>query len=145
MKFAEFHAGQRITAGPYLLSEAEILAFAKQYDPQWFHTDVGRAQSGPFNGLIASGWQTCAIAMRLVADAALHDSESFASPGIDHVKWPAPVRPGDALSLVATVLETRITSKGMGVLRWRWELRNQADVQVLELEAVSLFKLAKPF
>lgn len=142
MKFAEFHAGQRINAGPYSVDVKEIQSFALQYDPQWFHTDVDRAEQGPFHGLIASGWQTCAIAMRLVADAALHDSESFASPGIDHVKWPAPVRPGDALRLLATVLETRVTSKGLGVLRWRWELFNQNDVQVLELEAVSLFKLS---
>ena len=78
MKFAEFFAGQVIEAGPYALTEAEVLQFATAYDPQWFHTDPTAAAQGPFGGLIASGWQTCGIAMRLVADAALAGSESFA-------------------------------------------------------------------
>ncbi len=78
MKFAEFNAGQVIEAGPYDVSEDEIVRFATQYDPQWFHTDAGAAAKGRFEGLIASGWHTCGIAMRLVADAALAGSESFA-------------------------------------------------------------------
>ena len=100
MKFAEFHPGQVIEAGPYLVTEAELLQFANAYDPQWFHTDAEAAAQGPFGGLIASGWHTCGIAMRLVALAALEGSESFASPGLDYVKWPNPVRPGDSLRLV---------------------------------------------
>ncbi|MBP6338836.1 MAG: dehydratase, partial [Vitreoscilla sp.] len=70
MKFAQFHAGQIIEAGPYTVTEAQILAFAKEWDPQWFHTDPEAAAQGPHGGLIASGWQTCGIAMRLVAEAA---------------------------------------------------------------------------
>ena len=144
MKFAGFHAGQIIEAGPYVLSEAEILQFAHAYDPQWFHTDAQAASQGPFGGLIASGWQTCAIAMRLGADAALKGSESFASPGVDHIKWRHPVRPGDALSLRATVIETRVSRKqpGLGILRWRWQLFNQNANEVLDLDATSLFALA---
>jgi acyl dehydratase len=144
MKFAEFRAGQVIEAGPYLLSEAELLQFAKAYDPQWFHTDPAAAANGPFGGLIASGWQTCAIAMRLGADAALQGSESFASPGVDHIKWRHPVRAGDALSLHATVIETRVSRKQptLGILRWRWQLLNQDRIEVLDLDATSLFDLA---
>ncbi len=144
MKFAEFHAGQVIEAGPYVLGEAELLQFARAYDPQWFHTDPVAAGAGRFGGLIASGWHTCAIAMRLAADAALESSESFASPGIEHIKWRHPVRPGDALSLRATVLETRISRQrpSLGILRWRWQLRNQSATEVLDLEATSLFDLA---
>ncbi len=140
MKFAEFQAGQVLEAGPYPVTEAEILDFAARWDPQWFHTDVEAAASGPFEGLIASGWHTCSIAMRLVADAFPAGSESLASPGLAYVKWPHPVRPGDALRVVATVLETRTSRSGLGVLRWRWQLFNQAGAEVLDLEATSLFK-----
>ncbi len=143
MKFAEFHAGQVIEAGPYLVTEAEVLQFAKAYDPQWFHTDPEAAAEGPFGGLIASGWHTGGIAMRLVTEAALAGSESFASPGLAYVKWPNPVRPGDALRLVAEVIEVRRSEKRptLGILRWRWCLFNQRELLVLDLEATSLFKL----
>jgi acyl dehydratase len=140
MKFAEFQAGQVLEAGPYNVREAEILSFAKQWDPQWFHTDPEAASEGPFEGLIASGWHTCSIAMYLVADTFLGGSESFASPGIAYIKWPQPVRPGDTLALKVTVLEARTSSKGRGILRWRWQLFNQLDAEVLDLEATSLFK-----
>ncbi len=143
MKFAEFHVGQVIEAGPYLVSEAELLQFANAYDPQWFHTDAAAAAQGRFGGLIASGWHSCGIAMRLATDAALVGSESFASPGLAYVKWTHPVRAADALSLRATVLETRRskTQTTLGILRWRWQLFNQHGVQVLDLEATSLFEL----
>lgn len=143
MKFAEFQAGQVIEAGPYHLDEAELLAFARQYDPQWFHTEPDRAQQGRFGGLIASGWQTCSIAMRLVALAALAGSESFASPGLSYVKWLHPVRAGDDLSLRATVIETRVSQNkpNLGLLRWRWQLFNASGTEVLDLEATSLFDI----
>ena len=144
MKFAEFHAGQVIEAGPYEVSDEEIVRFATAYDPQWFHTDAQAAKGGRFEGLIASGWHTCGIAMRLVADAALAGSESFASPGLAYVKWPHPVRPGDRLTVRATVVEVR-RSKGqsaLGILRWRWQLFNAMGTEVLDLEATSLFDLA---
>lgn len=143
MRFAGFHAGQVIEAGPYELTADEILAFARSYDPQWFHTDPEAAASGRFGGLIASGWHTCGIAMRLVADAALAGSESFASPGLQYVKWPHPVRPGDHLSLRAEVIEVRTarSRSSLGILRWRWRLFNQRKIEVLDLEATSLFDL----
>lgn len=143
MKFADFHAGQVIEAGPYLLSEEELVRFAKDYDPQWFHTDPEAAAGSAFGGLIASGWHTCAIAMRLVVEAALAGSESFASPGLEHVRWPNPVRPGDALRLVADVIEVRRSEKRptLGILRWRWRLINQRELMVLDAEVTSLFRL----
>lgn len=145
MKFAQFYAGQIIEEGPYVLSEEELLSFAKAYDPQWFHVQPDTAAGGPFKGLIASGWQSCGIAMNLMVKAALHDSESFASPGLSYLKWLAPVRAGDSLSVKATVLETRVSSSKptLGVLRWRWQLFNQDKVEVLDLEATSLFDLTR--
>ena len=141
MKFAEFHAGQVLETGPRHIDADEILAFARTYDPQWFHTDAAAAREGRFGGLIASGWQTCCIAMRLVVDHWLAASESFASPGLAYVRWPHPVRPGDRLSLRATVLETRRSSSraALGILRWRWQLFNQHGTEVLDVEATSLF------
>ena len=143
MKFDDFQAGQVIEAGPYVLSYDELLSFAREWDPQWFHTDPEAAAQGPHGGLIASGWQTCGIAMRLAVAAALNGSESFASPGLAYVKWTHPVRAGDALSLKATVLDTRRSASQptLGILRWRWQLFNQDVTQVLDLEATSLFKL----
>ena len=143
MTFAEFHAGQRLVFGPATVSEADIVAFSRAYDPQWFHTDRQRAVAGRWNGLIASGWHTCCIAMRLAVNGALKGSETFGSPGLEYLKWLAPVRPGDALTLHADVLDAR-RAEGkprLGVLRWRWSLRNQHDTAVLELVATNLYEL----
>lgn len=144
MKFADFHAGQRIRAGPVTLSEDDIVGFARAWDPQWFHTDPARAAASRWQGVIASGWQTCAIAMRLAVDTALTDSESFGSPGLEYVKWPNPVRPGDALTLDAEVLEARRSQRQpwLGILEWRWQLFNQHGQPVLDLVATSLFDLS---
>jgi acyl dehydratase len=146
MRFAEFSAGQVIEAGPRVITESEIIGFAKAYDPQWYHTDPAASAEGLHGGLIASGWQTCGIAMQLVVGAALQGSESFASPGLAYLKWTHPVRPGDALRVKATVLETRraASKPTLGILRWRWQLFNQQGQQVLDLEATSLFDLPPP-
>lgn len=142
MRFADFHVGQKLQAGPRPVSQQEVLDFARAWDPQWFHTDPEAAAQGRFGGLIASGWHTCAIAMRMAVDAALHDSESLASPGLDHVKWPHPVRPGDALTWQAEVLSVRRSrsTPTLGILQWRWQLLNQHGTEVLDLQATSLFQ-----
>lgn len=143
MRFAEFHVGQTIEAGPVTLSEAEMIDFASRHDPQWFHMDAEAARRGRFGGLIASGWHTCAVAMRLAVDAALAGSESFASPGIERLHWRHPVRPGDSLRLQAEILQSRLSESRpeLGILRWRWRLLNQHDEEVLDLVATSLFDL----
>ena len=143
MRFADFHDGQTIEAGQTTLGEQEIIEFARQYDPQWFHTDAQAARDGPFGGLIASGWQTTLVAMQLFVARVLHGSEALASPGINYIKWPAPVRPGDTLRLRVEVIEARRSRSNpqRGVLRARWRLANQQDVEVLDLEATTLFGL----
>lgn len=143
MRFADFREGMVGEAGPIRITEQEILEFATRYDPQWFHTDPQASATGPYGGLIASGWQTCSLAMRLSVDTFLEGSESFGSPGLSYLKWLAPVKPNDALTLKATVLEKRVSSKNpkLGVLRWRWQVRNQLGIEVLDLEATSLFDL----
>jgi len=144
MQFSEFQPGQVIEAGPVFIGEAEIIAFARDHDPQWFHMDPAAAAQGKFGGVIASGWHICSTAMRLVADAALAGSEASASPGVAYIRWPNPVRAGDQLRLKAEVLEVSLSRKRetLGKLRWRWRLINQNDQEVLDLEVTTLFELA---
>jgi acyl dehydratase len=142
MKFAEIKAGMVLTAGRRSLSEQEIIEFARQYDPQWFHTDLARATASRWQGLIASGWHTCAIAMQLLVTHVLATSESIGSPGLEQVKWPNPLRPGETVELTVEVLQTRVSSSGkMGIVRWRWLLTTLAGAPVLDVIGTSLFEL----
>ena len=143
MKFAELPTGTSIHCGSREVSESEILSFARQYDPQWFHTDPVRARAGRWNGVIASGWMTCCIAMEMVVHKILEGSDCFGSPGIENLRWLHPVRPGDVLSLTVKVLESRVSKSGKyGVVRWQWLLDNQHGTRVLELNATSLFDIS---
>ena len=145
MKFAQIEAGQIIDAGSVSVSEQQIIEFARQFDPQWFHLDPARAQASRWNGLIASGWHTCCLAMRLVCDNILADSESFGSPGLDNLRWSNPVRPGDQLLLRIEVVDVRRarSRSTLGIVRWIWRMRNQRDAEVLSVEATSLFELER--
>ena len=143
MRYADLTPGRVIDCGTASLTEGEIVAFARDYDPQWFHVDRERAAGSQWQGLIASGWQTCGVVMRLVVRTILDGSESFGSPGRAYLKWENPVRAGDVLRCTVEVLERR-TSKSnpsVGIVRWRWRLHNQDAVQVLDLEATSLFNV----
>ena len=140
MQFSDFYVGQVIDAGPVQIDEASIVEFARQHDPQVFHVDKAAAENGRWKGLIASGWHTCAIAMRMVVDGILKDSDSCGSPGLEYLNWPAPVRPGDELRLQIEVLETKSSRTGeFRIVRWRWRMFNQQDTPVLDLIATSLF------
>jgi acyl dehydratase len=123
-----------------------ILEFGHEFDPQSFHTDPQAAAAGPFGGLIASGWHTSAVMMRLFADHYLSKVASLGGAGIDELRWPASVRPGDTLRLRATVESaTRSRSKpDRGVVRTRAELLNQRDEPVLRLVAINLLALRDP-
>lgn len=144
MMFDDFINKQSFSAGPYVMTEAEMRAFAGQYDPQLFHIDAHAAAQSQWHGLIASGWHTCAVAMRLACDAALAGSNACGSPGLDYVKWLHPVRPGDALKLHAKVLEARksATHSLRGIVKWKWELENQMGVRVLDMVVTSFFDLS---
>jgi acyl dehydratase len=132
-----------LTAGRRAITEREIVEFATRYDPQWFHTDPRRAAASRWQGLIASGWQTCSIAMQLLVQHVLADSESIGSPGLEQVKWPNPLRPGDEVELRVEVLSSRVSSSGkMGIVRWRWILTTLTGTPVLDLIGTSLFELA---
>ncbi len=142
MKFSEFREGQVLEFGSYELGEAEIIEFAKHYDPQPFHIDPVAAKASRWGGVIASGFHTCSVAMRLIVDNVLAGSESSGSPGLSDIRWLKPVRPGDILSMRVEVLQvTRSQSGGTGSVIWQWQLKNQRDERVLELTGTSLFAL----
>jgi acyl dehydratase len=145
MKFADFQPGSVFTVGRRAVTADEIVEFARRYDPQWFHTDPERAAASRWQGLIASGWLTCSIAMQLLVTHVLVDSESIGSPGLEQVKWPNPLRPGSEVELRVEVLESRVSGSGkVGIVRWRWFLTTLTGVQVLDVVGTSLFEIAAP-
>jgi acyl dehydratase len=125
--FEDFHAGDTFELGPLTVTQEEIITFAKQFDPQYFHIDPQRARDSIFGELVASGWHTASLFMRMFYDGLLHDVASMGSPGLDQIRWLRPVRPADTLRGRFTVTDVR-TSKsrpGMGILISRCEMFNQ--------------------
>ena len=144
--FEDYAAGAVYEYGYAGVSEADIIGFAERFDPQPIHVDAGFAGTGPFSGLIASGWHTAGLAMRMIVDHYLSRVASLASPGVDELRWPAPVRPGDSLRLRTEIVETRRSRSkpDRGMVRTRAELLNQHDQIVLSLMAMNLFRLRHP-
>lgn len=138
----DYRPGASYEFGSVTVSERDIVEFAERYDPQPFHVNAEAAAQSPYGGLIASGWHTSAMMMRLLADDFISPVASLGSPGVDELRWPAPVRPGDTLRLRVTVLEARPSRSkpGRGVMRTHVELINQDDTQVLSLKAVNLLR-----
>jgi acyl dehydratase len=133
--FEDFEPGQVYELGSRTVTEAEILEFARQFDPQPFHLDPEAAKESVFGGLIASGWHTGAIWMRLYVDAMLGGAASRGSPGVEELRWLEPVRPGDTLTGSLTVLDVTpsATRSDRGSVRIRGELTNQDGVTVLRM------------
>ena len=140
--FEDYPPGAVFEGGPVMVGEAEILDFARHYDPQAMHTDPAAAARGYFGGLIASGWHTAALMMRLFAAHFLSPASSLASPGIDELRWLKPVRPGDVLSVRVTVTEARRSHSKpeQGVVRSFVEVLNQRDEAVMTLRPISLIR-----
>jgi acyl dehydratase len=140
--FEDYPQGAVFEFGEIAVTAEEIIAFATRYDPQPMHVDAAAAASGAFGGLIASGWHTAAMMMRLLADNFLSAASSLASPGIDELRWLRPVRPGDRLSLRVTVLEAnRSRSKpDRGMIRGLIEVLNQDGEAVMSLKPMNLIR-----
>ncbi len=140
--FEDYPAGATCEYGPVSVSEAEIVAFARQFDPQSIHTDAEAAASGPFGGLIASGWHTAGLMMRLLATRFLSPVASIASPGIDELRWRAPVRPGDALRIRVRIVEATLSRSkpDRGMIRSEIEVVNQHETVVMSLSAMNLMR-----
>ena len=143
MKYLEdFPVGVRRRLGTTTVTEEEVIRFATEFDPQPFHVDRGAAERSFFGGLIASGWHTCALTMRVMVDGFLSESASMGSPGIDELRWLRPVRPGDTLTVFSTVESVRISQSkpDRGVLKNLTEVENQAGEVVLSMRGNSMMK-----
>jgi acyl dehydratase len=140
--FEDYPPGAVFEGGAIAVSESDIVEFARRYDPQTMHTDPAAAMHGFFGGLIASGWHTAALMMRLFAAHFLSLVSSLASPGIDELRWLKPVRPGDVLSLRVTVTEARRSRSkpDQGVVRSFVEVLNQNGEVVMSLKPISLIR-----
>jgi len=138
--FEDYVPGSVFEYGEVRVEEAEILEFARRFDPQDMHVDPSAAARGRFGGLIASGWHTGAMMMRLLADNFLPKQASLASPGIDELRWLRPVRAGDVLRIRVTVLEaTPSRSKpDRGMVRTLIEVLNQDDQVVMSLKPMNI-------
>jgi acyl dehydratase len=140
--FQDYVQGTTSQYGPIRVDEADVVDFGRRFDPQPFHVDAEAAAAGPFGGLIASGWHTCALMMRLLADEYLSPASSLGSPGVDELRWIQPVRPSDELTLRTTVEEARLSRSkpDRGLVRTRVELVNQDGAIVLSLRAMNLVR-----
>jgi len=139
--FEDFTPGWTFQNGPRTLTAEEIVAFAREWDPQSYHTDPEAARASPYGGLIASGWQTAGVAMRLMCDGYLLETSCVGSPGIDELRFVKPVRPGDALRFRSTVLAVAPSQSKphRGTVTFRWEVLNQDDELVLSMVGRQLF------
>lgn len=139
--FEDFEVGSRRELGSYLVTEEEILSFARQYDPQPFHIDKDAAAKSIYGGLISSGWMTCSIMMRLLVLSTAGKSASMGSPGLDEVRWLKPVYAGDTLTAVLVVLDTRPSQSkpDRGVVHTQWEATNQRGELVCTVKGMGMY------
>jgi acyl dehydratase len=140
--FEDYVPGASAEFGPIPMTAADIVEYARRYDPQSMHTDPAAAAAGPFAGLIASGWHTVGVVMRVLVEHYLAQRTALVSPGVDELRWLKPVRPGDALRVRVTVLaaERSRSKPDRGLVRTRIETTNQHGETVLSMTAMNLFR-----
>ena len=139
--FEDLVAGATLDLGTRTVTEDEIITFARDFDPQPFHVDAAAAAQTPFGGIIASGWHTCALTMRLLVVNLLLRSASLGSPGVELIRWTRPLRPGDTLLARGHVLEVRPSQSkpDRGTVKIRTEVNNQHGEQVMWMESFGMF------
>jgi acyl dehydratase len=144
--FEDYLPGSVYEYGSLTVTEPEIIEFAKRFDPQSMHIDPEQAAQGRYGGIVASGWHTVGLAMRLFVDHYLSRVASLASPGVDEIRWPNPVRPGDTLRVRLSILETRPSRSkpDRGVIRTLIEALNQNDQLVLSMIGISILGRRRP-
>lgn len=140
--FEDFPEGEVATFGPYEISADEIIRFAERYDPQPFHLDAEAARHGPFGGLAASGWMTAGVVMRLLVEGYVPPAASMGSPGLDELRWLAPVRPGDTIRARVTVVSKRTSASrpDRGIIHFLQEGLNQRDEVVISFRGVGIYR-----
>ncbi len=134
-------ADGRVEMGRHTFGDAEIIAFARQFDPQPFHTDPEAAKESFFGGLVASGWHTCVMGMRFIVESHVGKTVSLGSPGVENIRWLKPVRSGDTITYYRVTLEKRASQSrpGVGLVKSRWEALNQAGETVMTMEGWGMF------
>jgi acyl dehydratase len=139
----DYLPGATYDCGSVSVSQDEIISFARQFDPQPFHVDPGAAARGPFGGLVASGWHTAALVMRQLVDHYLPEEASLGSPGLDEMRWPDPVRPGDTLRVRASVVEARrsLSKPDRGIMKTAIEAVNQDGRTVMQATAINFLRV----
>jgi acyl dehydratase len=140
--FEDYQVGEVIEFGDHLITKEEIVGFAQRYDPQPFHVDEAAAAESHFGGLIASGWMTASVMMRLLVEHFISRVASMGSPGVDELRWLRPVRPGDRLRVRVTVLEVRRsqTKPDRGAILSLDEVVNQDDEVVMSVKGWGLYR-----
>ncbi|HBK08316.1 MAG TPA: acyl dehydratase [Acetobacteraceae bacterium] len=140
--FEDYKLGATYVLGSFTVTEEEIIAFASAYDPQTMHTDPNLAAQGPFGEVIASGWHTVSRSMRLLVDTFL-PFNGLAAPGIDELRWPRPVRPGDTLTLHATIQQARRSRSkpDRGLIHTLLEVLNQNGEVVMSMKPMNLVRV----
>ena len=146
LHYEDFHEGQVIDLGQYHVSADEIIDYARAFDPQDFHLSEVAGNSSVLGGLAASGWQVCAILVRMLTDAYVGKSAAMGSKGMDEVKWLKPVYAGETLTGRMTLLSKRVSSKRpeMGILSCRWELFNTQGEKKTDMVGVSFMRVRQP-
>lgn len=144
--FEDFQPGQEIDLGARHVSEAEIIDFARQYDPQPFHVDPDAAAGSIYGGVIASGWHTCSMMMRMVVDGLMCSSSSMGSPGLDGVRWLRPLRAGDTIRVryLTTAVKASNSRPDRGVVWSKWIATNQHGEDVCTIEGMGMFGKRPP-
>jgi acyl dehydratase len=139
-------AGSVRDLGTVTLTALEIKDFARKFDPQPFHVDEEAAKHSIFGSLCASGWHTCALAMKLTVENFLSEAASLGSPGVENLRWTKPVYPGDTLRLQQTIVESRAlrSRPNVGLLRSVWEMFNQHGEKVMQMEGYGMFRRRHP-
>lgn len=142
----DFKVGDSLAFGALPVTRDAVIAFARDFDPQPFHLDDAAAAESMFGKLAASGWHTCAMAMRIMCDGYLLESASLGSPGIDKLRWLKPVFPGDTLSVDLQVLESRpmASRPDVGLVRFAWSVLNQTPETVMTMEGWGMFRRRHP-
>lgn len=131
--FEDFPVGYQGVLGPKRVTRREIMAFARDFDPQPFHLDEAAAKATLLGGLAASGWHTCAMLMRMICDGFLNDTAGLGAPGVEEVRWMRPVRPGDTLSARYEVTAARASASRpeLGICTVHYDLSNQHGETVM--------------
>lgn len=140
--FEDVEIGAVRETGRKTVTAEEIIEFGTEFDPQYYHVDPERAKDSIFGGLVASGWHTGSMAMRLIVDSFVGNSASVGSPGFDDLRWLKPVRPGDTLRVRSTVLDKTPSQRRpeIGSVRLRTELLNQCDEVVMSLISIAMYR-----